>query len=307
MPTTPDTPDRRDVFHRNSPDVCTPGEDLRYLVTRAGTVAVTDSSEPGAALALAWDRTDPRHGRALDLTYLGRRGDTRLVAVEFPDTSALLDDPGRDMRDLRRVGALLSDDEAGLAMTAVAMGAWHRSTRFCPQCGAKLVSTTGGWVLSCTEDGSEHFPRTDPAVIMSLIDEEGNLLLAHNARAPKGFYSVLAGFVEPGESVEEAVVRESYEESGLVVHDLTYVASQPWPFPRSLMLGYSARVTGVRPLIQLLDGELGAARWFNQTELRESIEAGNMTLPGPLSLGYALIQRWYGKELPSRRGGRDLR
>lgn len=302
MLTTPDAADPRDprdALRRGDSRILKPGPDQRFLVTRAGAAAVRE--EPDGTLALALESADPRGGRPLPLVHLGVREGLRVCAVELGQGSAELDDPGRDLRDLRRIADRLSAAEAELAITAVAMGSWHRDVRCCSRCGHQLVPEQAGWVLRCPEDRSQHFPRTDPAVIMSLIDDADRLLLARGARAPERFWSVLAGFVEPGESLAEAVARESYEETGLAVREIRCVDSQPWPFPRSLMIGHTARVNGSAPQPRLLDGELAAARWFTREELHLAVEAGEMRLPGPLSLGHQLIRRWYGAALPSLR------
>lgn len=302
MLTTPDADDARDVrdaLRRGDPRILDPGPDQRFLVTRAGAVAVRETA--GGGLALALERRDPRGGQPLPLVHLGMREGKRVCAVELEADSAERDAPGRDLWDLRRAAALLGAGEVELAVTAIAMGAWHRDVRCCSRCGHRLRAEQAGWVLRCPEDRSEHFPRTDPAVIMSLIDDEDRLLLARGARAPESFWSVLAGFVEPGETLAAAVARESYEETGLRVRDIRCIGSQPWPFPRSLMIGHTARVVGSAPPPRLLDGELAAARWFTRAQLRAEVEAARIRLPGPLSLGHRLIRRWYGATLPSLR------
>ena len=151
-----------------------------------------------------------------------------------------------------------------------------------------------GWVLRCPEDGIEQFPRTDAAVIMAVRDGKDRLLLARNAHFPAGFHSVLAGFVEPGESLENAVAREVGEEVGITVEEVEYVGSQPWPFPRSLMLGYRAWAPGADELT-LQDEEIAEARWFTREELGAALEAEEIELPGAASMGRALIDDWYGR------------
>src|SRR5699024_1042185 len=147
----------------------------------------------------------------------------------------------------------------------------------CPRCGTPTESTHGGWVQRCPEDGSEHYPRTDPAVIMSIVDDDERLLLAHNALWPATRYSVPAGYVEPGESLEAAVRREVLEETAVVVGEVRYEGSQPWPFPASLMLGFRGRAltTETTP-----DGEeLTAAAFLTRGQLRDRVSAGDLTLP----------------------------
>ena len=142
---------------------------------------------------------------------------------------------------LREVGALLGDRDAGLFTQAVALANWHATHTHCPRCGALTDPVNGGYSRICRADGSEHFPRTDPAVIMLVIDADDRALLARNSRWPERRVSILAGFVEPGESAEQAVAREVAEESGIVVGEIRYLGSQPWPMPQSLMLGFWAR------------------------------------------------------------------
>lgn len=289
----------RDALHRADPEVLAPGPDARYLVTRAGAASVTATTEGTTdgsgegTLSLLLESEDPRAGTHQPLVFLGRRDGTRVLGVEIPEPSPELDDPGRDLRDLRHVADRLSPADADLALAAVAMGSWHRSMRHCPGCGDLLEAETGGWVLRCREEGLEHFPRTDPAVIMAVRDDQDRLLLARNAHFRGRFHSVLAGFVEPGETLEGAVVREVAEEVGVRVTAVEYVGSQPWPFPRSLMLGYRAWTDG-SPALVLQEDEIAAAGWFSRDQLRAAVEAGEMELPGGSSLGRALIDDWLG-------------
>src|SRR5699024_49666 len=163
-----------------------------------------------------------------------------------------------------------------------------------PLCGGLLEPDVGGWVLRCREDGTEHFPRTDPAVIMAVRDDADRLLLARNTNFRGRFHSVLAGFVEPGESLENAVAREVAEEVGVRVEEVEYVGSQSWPFPRSLMLGYRAWAPHGDQLT-LQEEEIVEARWFSREELAAELAAGQIELPGPASMGRALIDDWFGR------------
>ncbi|MGY5763753.1 NAD(+) diphosphatase [Brachybacterium sp. DNPG3] len=278
----------RAAHERSDPAALAPGSDARYLATRAGAAAVAEDEQ--GALRLVLEPELPR-GEGLVPVLLGRRDGLRIIGVEVPEPSAELDDPGRDLRDLRRVAEHLPPEDAEIALTAVAMGSWHRSMRRCPQCGAPLDPELAGWVLRCREDSSEHFPRTDPAVIMAVRDEHDRLLLARNAHFPPGFHSVLAGFLEPGETLEAAVVREVAEEVGVVVDEVEYVGSQPWPFPRSLMVGYRAWASSADAL-RLQEDEIAEARWFTREELDAEVAAGRVALPGSASLGHALIEDW---------------
>jgi len=203
---------------------------------------------------------------------------------------------------LRTAGALLSDRDAGLLTHAVALAYWHDSHTHCPRCGTATVPAPAGHLTTCPADGTEHFPRLDPAVIMLVIDPEDRLMLARNALWPQGRMSVVAGFVEPGESAEHAVAREVYEETSIVVHQVRYLGSQPWPMPRSLMLGYEARAAGGQRINVDAD-EIGEARWFTRAELREAIETGDLGVAPSSSIARRLIEFWYGGELPD--GPRD--
>ena len=282
----------RDALLRGEEGILDPGEDARYLVTRSGAVALAEEAD--GTLRAALETADPRGGSAQPLVLLGRRDGLRVLAVELGEGSAELDDPGRDLRDLRHVADLLDEADADLAAAAVAMGAWHRSMRHCPLCGGLLEPELAGWVLRCREDGIEQFPRTDPAVIMAVRDGQDRLLLARNAHFRARFHSVLAGFVEPGESLENAVAREVAEEVGVEVEEVQYMGSQPWPFPRSLMLGYRAWAPAAAELT-LQDEEIAEARWFTREELAAALADGEIELPGPASMGRALIDDWYGR------------
>jgi NAD+ diphosphatase len=198
---------------------------------------------------------------------------------------------------LRQAGALLSDRDAGLLTHAVALAYWHDTHTHCPRCGTATVPAPAGHLTVCPKDGTEHFPRLDPAVIMLVIDPEDRLMLARNALWPQGRMSVVAGFVEPGESAEHAVVREVYEETSIVVGRVRYLGSQPWPMPRSLMLGYEARAASGQQ-IAVDEEEIGEARWFSRAELRAAIEAGDLGLAPTSSIARRLIEYWYGEELP---------
>lgn len=189
---------------------------------------------------------------------------------------------------LRQVGALLDDLDAGLLVTAVALANWHRTHAHCPRCGTPTMLAGGGWWRTCPADGSEHYPRVDPAVIMLVHDGVDRCLLGRQASWPEGWFSTLAGFVEPGESAEHAVAREVAEEAGIAVEEIRYRGSQPWPFPSSLMLGFTARaVSADEP--RLLDGELAEARWFSRAELAED---SGPRLPPPISISHWLIATW---------------
>jgi NAD+ diphosphatase len=195
----------------------------------------------------------------------------------------------------REVGASLHPFETGILLEANAIANWHESHPRCPRCGARTDVTMSGWVRVCPEDGSEHFPRTDPAIIVTVVGPDDRVLLGRGARMRSTMFSTLAGFVEPGESLEQAVVREIAEEVGVRVTECQYLGSQPWPFPASLMLGFTARTedTVARP-----DGaEVVTARWFDREELRSAVASGEVTLPTRASISRALIEHWNGAQI----------
>jgi NADH pyrophosphatase NudC (nudix superfamily) len=205
--------------------------------------------------------------------------------------------PGLRPAGLREAAALLNDRDAGLFTHAVALANWHATHTHCPRCGTPTVTVAAGHAQRCPADGSEHFPRIDPAVIMLVTDPEDRCLLARNRRWPERRVSILAGFVEPGESAEQAVAREVQEETGIAVARVRYAGSQPWPMPQSLMLGFRAAASGGLEL-RVDDDEIAEAHWYSREELRLALAAQEILLPPPVSIAHRLIQSWYGEELP---------
>lgn len=203
---------------------------------------------------------------------------------------------------LRELLVLMGDQRdsaiAGL-VRAVGVLNWHRFHHWCPNCGASTELEDAGWMRRCVRDGSKHFPRVDPAVIMLVEDDAGRALLGRQSRWPTGWFSTLAGFVEPGESFEEAVAREVHEESGVVLTRTRYFGSQPWPFPSSLMVGFRAWTDNQQPA--QADGvELVEVRWFSREDLVHLCESGDVSLPPRTSISRMLIEDWYGHGLPGR-------
>ncbi len=225
--------------------------------------------------------------------FLGTEGGTAYWAVSGP----LPRIDGSEPRSLRDVGAELDDRDAGLLTQAVALANWHATHRRCSRCGAATVPVAAGHVRRCPDDGTDHFPRTDPAVIMLVHDGGDRCVLGRAPSWPERRYSVLAGFVEPGESAEQAVRREVGEEVGLGLTDLRYAASQPWPFPSSLMLAFTARASGDR--LRVDETELADARWFSRRQVRGEQVAGRLILPPPVSVARRLLDDWLNE------GGRD--
>jgi NAD+ diphosphatase len=251
----------------------------RGLVLTSDYVAPVQEEPAGPRLALRPCTDLPADAERY---FLGVADDRPLFAVRAP----------RDLRadrwlDLREVGASLDDLDAGLLTTALALARWHDRHPHCSVCGAPTAVSHAGWVRRCPVDSSEHFPRTDPAVIMLVHDGGDRCVLGRQAAWPPRRYSILAGFVEPGESSEAAVAREVAEEVGLAVTDVAYAGSQPWPFPSSLMLGYTALAVGDLTLT-LRDGELADAVWASRAELRE----GTLRLPPPLSIAHRILTDW---------------
>lgn len=200
---------------------------------------------------------------------------------------------------LRRTGAGLSARDAGLYAEALALANWHNSHLYCPRCGEATEVTEAGWVRECPRDGHQIFPRTDPAIIVSVIDDQDRILLGSQGVWEENRWSILAGFVEPGESLVAAVQREVFEESGVRVIAPEYLGSQAWPFPYSLMVGFTARVDPAHADAELApDGvEIEKLRWFSREEI--AAEAATLLLPGKLSIAGALIERWYGGPIGS--------
>ncbi len=205
--------------------------------------------------------------------------------------------PAQPMAGLRSAGTLLDDRDAGLMVHAVALANWHRTHPRCARCGAPTAMASAGHLRRCLSCSAEHFPRTDPAVIVLVTDDRGRGLLGHNPRWPERRFSTLAGFVEPGESIERAVAREVKEEVGLDVVDITYLGSQPWPFPASLMLGFTARAVDAESLE--VDGdEIAEARWFTREQLHREVVSGEVLLPPAVSIARRLVEHWWGEALP---------
>jgi NAD+ diphosphatase len=197
----------------------------------------------------------------------------------------------RSAMSLRDSGARVSQEDGGLLAYAAAMVNWHRSHRFCARCGHATEPAEAGHVRRCPSCGAVHHPRTDPVVIMLVHDGGERALLGRQARWPAGRYSALAGFVEPGESLEDAVAREVAEEAGVAVADVVYRSSQPWPFPASLMLGFHARWAGGEPTVA--DAELEDVRWFAREELAATARGEtDLHLPPPVAIARRLIDEW---------------
>lgn len=248
------------------------GAEARQLIWRDGLPAVGEDGR------LEWQPAS-----ATDL-FLGiQDGQPRFSATEQPNANA------RAAFDT--IGAL-AEDEAPLFAAALSLAWWHSRHLFCANCGASTEIERGGWSRRCTECSAQHFPRVDPVVIM-LAEHDGRLLLGRQPQYPPGRYSALAGFLEPGESIEAAVARELHEEAGIRVTDVAYVASQPWPFPSSLMIGCYARAVGDELTIDRT--ELDDARWFTREEVAAALKGdpdAAFQPPPRFAIARTLLDHW---------------
>lgn len=259
-------------------------------------------------------RTDGAHIRLLpargisavrpdDAVLVGEHDGRQVWAIADPDldTEPVPGELDADvsLADLRTHGTVFGPAENGWLVTALALLNWHRAARHCARDGAPTTPQAAGWVRVCGQCGREEYPRTDPAVICLVHDGADRVLLARQPSWPERRYSVLAGFVEAGESLEACVAREIGEEVGLAVRDVHYLGSQPWPFPRSIMLGFAAVADPEAPL-RFRDGEIAQARWFTRDEVRDALALGDwatssdapLLLPGAISIARGMIESW---------------
>jgi NAD+ diphosphatase len=230
-----------------------------------------------------------------ELVFLGLM-DGKAHFAPVPPAGA--DGPAYAMPSAWQVMQLLSPPDLAIYGGARSLADWHARHRFCARCGAPTKLVKGGWQRHCDACGADHFPRTDPVTIM-LVEHEANgeqrLLLGRQPRFPPKMYSALAGFVEPGETIEEAVAREIHEEAGVRVRDVRYIASQPWPFPSQLMIGCTSVADD--PELTIDTSELEDARWFTRAELEEARTAGDagtelLYFPRPFAIAHHLIAWW---------------
>lgn len=265
--------------------------DSRQLFSRDAVPSPVLLSHPEAAEWLKVAET---------VMFLGKEEVATYFALDLPrDGSHLLERLAEhaQFQDLKRFGALLEPRRAALLAYARSLTHWHRRHRFCGDCGSPTVSVDGGHRRVCSSPacGEQHFPRTDPAII-TLVRAGDRCLLGRQAIWPQGFFSAVAGFVEPGESLEDAVVREIQEETGVRVNEIQYHSSQPWPFPCSIMLGFTA--VAKDETIRLVDHELEEARWFSRKDYKERLEGGVLRLPSSFSIAFRLIEDWYNADSP---------
>lgn len=244
-----------------------------------GNLALDEAGERPAV----W--TGARLGDGIEQSiFLGLAGDTPWFALRGHPLP-----PSATWIDLRSAGVRLPAFEAGLFAYARAVALWQRRHRFCTACGGPLSLTRAGHVALCAACGMEHYPRTDPAVIV-LVESGDRILLGRQPDWPAGRYSLIAGFVEPGESLEDAARRELLEETGVPVEACRYVASQPWPFPAALMLGFRARAA--EPVAPRIGRELEDARWFSLDDIRAGVASGELKLSARISIARSLVDAW---------------
>ena len=281
--------DRMDSQRKNAADIQAylAADTTRFLPTwRSRNLVIGDN----LALAAGFLPNDAARNALANAPWalLGRDADSVIVALDLSslDNPLPAGVPGR-FEDLRRVGGLMTEAEAAILAYARGLMHWRTRTRFCRTCGAACLSQSAGHVMACTGCGTHHFPRSDPAVIM-LVTHDDRALLGHPARfRDLRIFTTLAGFVEPGESLEEAVAREVQEEAGVRVGNVRYQSSQPWPFPASVMLGFTAEAED--DVLTIDPSELLEARWLTREEVRAQ---SDFVLPPDLSIARRLIEGW---------------
>lgn len=287
--------DRRAVYRGDTAWIQTllTNPDTRVFPVWQGCNLVSEENDllTGAPQPVFLKANDRLVAEASTLIFLGMLEETAFFAADY---SHLAEAPVADgaFRDLRAVGPIMPHDEGSILAYARGLAYWHGRHKFCGLCGSSTVSGSAGHVRHCTsrDCGAQHFPRTDPAVIMLIHDGAGNALLGRQKNWPPGMHSTLAGYVEPGEGLEDAVAREVMEESGIAVRDIHYHSSQPWPFPSSIMLGFVAEA--ITTEINLDDDELESANWFSRNDLLNSPEDETFRLPRRDSIARRLIETW---------------
>jgi NAD+ diphosphatase len=257
---------------------------LAELLTRAKVLSVgggkVSADLASAKLLYPNTKSDENYFLGID-----RATDTPYFAAHVAESDEFL--------SLREIGAVLSPLEIGLALHAVALSNWHTSHPRCSRCGAGTRSSLGGAVRVCDQCDAQHHPRTDSAVIVLVRDADDRILLGRQAVWPEARFSTFAGFLEPGETFEQCVSREVFEESGVSVSQIHYLGSQPWPFPASIMIAFEAVIDD--PSVARPDGEeIVELRWYSRAQLKSAMEDGSLLLPPGISVARKMIERWFG-------------
>ena len=261
--------------------------DTRFIPLHGGHNLVMRESSGPRALLLSADEARPLITRAECIVLVGDFGGRACFALGLDESTPL---PRGERGDLRQLGVLMPDEELALLGYARALEHWHRQNRYCSHCGSPTESAHAGHERICLKCGTRHFPRVDPAIIV-LVTHGEHCLLGRQAAWPPKRYATLAGFVEPGESLEAAVRREVLEETDVRVGRVEYQASQPWPFPSSLMLGFRAEAE--TSTIHCRDGELEHAAWFSRDDIVAMTASGELLLSPSRSISYRLIRGWF--------------
>ena len=294
----------RDYLSRSRPelfDELWSTESTRVLVLHQGKALVRKGLSSPELSLLPVEKVPAANlrvylGKTTIETALEPKGSAIVLAVVNDNSAMSIEADPTLWQSLRTLGSELSDRDAGLFTQSLAVANWHEINQHCPKCGTPTVIEQGGWVRRCFKDNNEIFPRTDPAIIVAITDQEDRILLGSQGTWEQNRWSILAGFVEAGESLEAAVVREMKEECGLEVFDVEYLYSQSWPFPQSLMLGFTAKADS--SIEFLPDGEeIVKLRWFSRAEI--SAEAKSLLLPSDSTISRALIELWYGSAIDS--------
>ena len=294
----------RDYLSRSRPelfDELWSVESTRVLAMHDGKVLLRPGTQTPQLLMLPVDQVPTANlrvylGKTTSETSFEPAGAAIVLALVNDNSANQIQPDSSAWVGLRGLGAELSDRDAGIFTQALALANWHQTNQHCPKCGTPTVIEQGGWSRRCFKDNNEIFPRTDPAIIVAITDQHDRILLGSQGTWESNRWSILAGFVEAGESLEAAVVREMKEECGLEVFEIEYLYSQSWPFPQSLMLGFRAKADSSVEYIP--DGEeIVKLRWFSRADL--AAEANKLLLPSDSTISRALIELWYGSPIDS--------